>query len=97
MARSQHLIDLARLVFGDLESSEGSVPSVLKTIRRASQHGIEYNLMKRLNYHDLQAQIIEYEIQTLEAELRRREEERLSKAGVSRRKATPADIEKFFA
>lgn len=97
MARAQHLIDLSRLVFGEIKSSEGSVPSVLKTIKRALQHSIDYHLMRRLNYLDLQALIIEYEIQTLESEISRRENERLSTRGVSRRKATQSDIEKFFA
>lgn len=97
MARAQHLIDLSRLVFGDIKSSEGTVPSVLKTIKRAQQHGIEYGVMRRLNYLDLQALIIEYEIENLQSELERRESDRLRNQGVSRRKATPSDVEKFFA
>lgn len=84
-------------MFGDIETSVGSVSSVLRTIKRAQEHGIEYHLMRRLNYLDLQALIIEYDIQNLESELNRREDERLRNNGVSRRKATPKDVEKFFA
>lgn len=97
MARAQHLLFLSQKVFGEIKTGEGSVPSVLKTIQRAVERGLDYHLMSRLNYTDLQAVLIEFDIRDLQNELDRQEAERLSSRGISRRKASASDIQNLIS
>jgi hypothetical protein len=71
------------------------VPYVIKVIQRATDHGISYGIMTTLHFSDLQALIIEYDIRDLEQEIERKEKERLDQLGISRRKATPEEINRL--
>ncbi|MFH2116768.1 MAG: hypothetical protein ABII85_01850 [Bacillota bacterium] len=69
------------------------MPSILKIIERAIDHNIEYGLMKRLNFYDLKALMIEKDIKLYEERLEQMEKDRLSARGINRRKATTEDFE----
>jgi len=71
------------------------VPSVLKVIKKANEHKIPYGLMESLNYTDLQAMIIEYDIDVLERMKSDKERDRLSSLGIERRKATADDFDRL--
>ena len=51
--------------------------------------------MEDLNYTDLQAMIIDYDIDILERMKREKERERLASKGVERRKATADDFDRL--
>lgn len=71
------------------------MPSVLKVIKKANEHKIPYGLMESLNYTDLQAMIIEYDIDVLERMKSDKERDRLSSLGIERRKATADDFDRL--
>jgi len=71
------------------------VPSVLKVVKKANEHKIQYGLMESLNYTDLQAMIIEYDIDVLERMKSDKERDRLSSLGIERRKATADDFDRL--
>jgi len=71
------------------------VPSVLKVVKKANEHKIPYGLMESLNYTDLQAMIIEYDIDVLERMKSDKERERLSSLGIERKKATADDFDRL--
>ena len=64
-------------------------------MKKANEHEIPYGLMEDLNYTDLQAMIIEYDIDILERMKREKERERLASKGVERRKATAEDFDRL--
>lgn len=63
--------------------SHGS--SVLRLIKRAMEYHITDQVMLRLNYYDLQAMIIEYDIHAQEQKLSQKESDRLSSRGIEKR------------
>lgn len=71
------------------------MPSVLKVVKKANEHKIPYGLMESLNYTDLQAMIIEYDIDVLERMKSDKERDRLSSLGIERRKATADDFDRL--
>ena len=71
------------------------MPSVLKVVKKANEHKIPYGLMESLNYTDLQAMIIEYDIDVLERMKSDKERERLSSLGIERKKATADDFDRL--
>lgn len=60
-------------------------------------YNIDYQLMTRLNYIDLKALIIEYDIENLEKYLRQKRQITQDQLGVEVREATDEDIKKYFA
>ena len=44
-------------------------PLVFNIIRKCQKYGIDYEIMKRLNYRDLLALLVEYDIETLKEHL----------------------------
>jgi hypothetical protein len=71
------------------------VPSVLKVVKKANEHKIPYGLMETLNFTDLQAMIIDYDIDALEQMKRDKERQRLDSMGIERRKFTEDDWNKL--
>ncbi len=60
-------------------------------------YNIDYQLMTRLNYIDLKALIIEYDIENLEKYLRQKRQITQDQLGVDVREATDEDVKKYFA
>jgi hypothetical protein len=60
-------------------------------------YNIDYQLMTRLNYIDLKALIIEYDIENLEKYLRQKRQITQDQLGVEVREATDEDVKKYFA
>lgn len=60
-------------------------------------YNIDYQLMIRLNYIDLKALIIEYDIENLEKYLRQKRQITQDQLGVEVREATDEDVKKYFA
>jgi len=58
---------------------------------------IDYQLMTRLNYIDLKALIIEYDIENLEKYLRQKRQITQDQLGIEVREATDEDVIKYFA
>jgi len=64
----------------------------LNLIDKCQRYGISYDLMKRLNYTDLLAMVVERDIKVLEDHLRQRERDRQAANGVEVVEATNEDI-----
>jgi hypothetical protein len=61
------------------------VPSVLKVVKKANEHKIPYGLMETLNFTDLQAMIIDYDIDALE-QMKRDKENSQKMTGINYKK-----------
>lgn len=72
--------------------SKSGPPSVLSIIKKSQQYGIDYNIMRQLNYQDLLALLVEYDIDAARDALRLFARERLAASGYEVVEATNEDI-----
>ncbi len=72
--------------------SKSGPPSVLSIIKKSQQYGIDYNIMRQLNYQDLLALLVEYDIDAARDALRLLERERQVANGYEVVEATNEDI-----
>ena len=52
------------------DEKESGSHFIITLLKKATSYGISYDLMKRLNYHDLLALVIEYDIENVREHLR---------------------------
>ncbi len=67
-------------------------PFVFMLVKKCQKYGIDYHMMKRLNYSDLLALIVEYDIEATKEHLRMLEESRNTKANRVVKQASNSDI-----
>jgi hypothetical protein len=68
-------------------------PSVIQVIKKCEKYGVSHGIMCELNYTDLLALVIEYDIETVQEHLRMLEQQRRAKNGfASVREASNEDI-----
>lgn len=65
---------------------------MLSIIKKSQQYGIDYNIMRQLNYQDLLALLVEYDIDAARDALRLLERERQVANGYEVVEATNEDI-----
>ncbi|MGE4321060.1 MAG: hypothetical protein AB7E61_06410 [Acholeplasmataceae bacterium] len=71
------------------------MPSILEWIRAAKDAGYDTMMMNRLNFIDLQREVIEYRIVLVLQDLKSKEDSRLNELGIARRKANADDIDRL--
>jgi len=96
MERVKLLSDLNRRIASNEPNQAANTPFIFILIKKCITYNIPYALMERLNYTDLLALVIEYDIQTVKEYLRQKERDRLSKRGVEVQTLTPEQIATFF-
>jgi len=69
-----------------------NTPFIFTLIKRCKHHGVPYALMCRLNYTDLLALMVEYDIEELLVHFKKLEKERLAEQGVTIREASNSEI-----
>lgn len=67
-------------------------PFILSLIQKAYTYGLEWNLMKKMKYHDLLALLIEYDISKVQEHLRQKEQQRQSQKGFTKVQANPKEV-----
>lgn len=74
------------------DEKQSSSHFIITLIKKAMSYGIDYELMKRLNYYDLLALIIEYDIENVREHIRQLQKQKDNQMGRTVKIATNQDI-----
>lgn len=96
MERVKLLSDLNQRIASNGSTQAANTPFIFILIKKCITYKIPFELMERLNYTDLLAIVIDYDIQTVKDYLRQKEQDRLSKRGVEVQSLTPEQTAAFF-